>query len=406
MYLADMAAPDGLRALPDRAPRPALRPRYDVAVVGGGITGAATAYHLASAGAAVVLLERSEVGTEASGRNAGSLHGQIQHEPFARRGETWARAFLPALGFLTRSLERWATLSATLGADLEVTTNGGLLLVDDPAHLPTVEAKVALERECGIDARVLSRAEVRDLAPWVSPRVVGAGFSPIEGKANPMLATAAFARAAAAAGAEISTRTTVSEIEQERDALLVRTTRATLRAERVVLASGNDLGTHTRSLGTPLPVTAEPVQVSATEPVAPLIKHLVYFAGARLTLKQARVGSLLIGGGWPARLHPDTGYPLVDVSSLRQNLAVAVRAVPRIADALLLRSWAGIGNATPDLSPIVGALPGNARVLVGIYPHMGLTAGPLMGEALAALALGLAPPLDLAPFGAERFLDR
>ncbi|MFC7766673.1 NAD(P)/FAD-dependent oxidoreductase [Leucobacter soli] len=59
---------------------------FDVAVVGGGISGCATAYFLSRSGARVLLLERHDLNTEASGRNAGSLHGQIQHEPFLEEG--------------------------------------------------------------------------------------------------------------------------------------------------------------------------------------------------------------------------------------------------------------------------------------------------------------------------------
>jgi glycine/D-amino acid oxidase-like deaminating enzyme len=140
-----------------------------------------------------------------------------------------------------------------------------------------------------------------------------------------------------------------------------------------------------------------------TEPLAPLIDHLVYFAGRRLTLKQSRSGGVLIGGGWPARLHEVSRYPLVNVESLRDNLDVALHAVPSLAQALIVRSWAGIGNGTPDLRPIIGALPTDQRFQVGIFPHMGLTAGPLMGQILADLALERTPNIDLAPFRVDRF---
>ena len=59
-------------------------------------------------------------------------------------------------------------------------------------------------------------------------------------------------------------------------------------------------------------------------------RHLVYFAGDRLTLKQARSGGLLIGGGWPARLDPVTGRPVVDPDSVRANLRAAIRVVPAL----------------------------------------------------------------------------
>ncbi len=60
--------------------------KFEYIVVGGGITGASAAYYLSKSGADVALLEKSDLNTQASGRNAGSLHGQIQFEPFEQLG--------------------------------------------------------------------------------------------------------------------------------------------------------------------------------------------------------------------------------------------------------------------------------------------------------------------------------
>ena len=384
-------------------PLPLPRSQFDVAVVGGGITGCATAYHLARAGASVVLLERSEIGAEASGRNAGSLHGQIQSVSYLQKGPKWARDFLPALAFVLGSLAIWRGLSEELGVDLEVKTNGGLLLVDDATQLRGVEEKVAIEREGGLDSRVLSRQELRDMAPYVADGMIGAGWSPVEGKANPMVAAPAFARQAQRAGAQIRSRVTVLAVEPSAQYARLITTSGQILADQVVLASGRELSAQAANLGLHLPITSEPVQVAATEPVEPLVEHLVYYAGAPLTLKQARAGSLLIGGGWPARTHPMTGYPLVDMQSLRGNLAVAIRVAPCLRDVLVIRSWAGVGTGTPDERPVIGRLPGFARVLAGLFPYLGLTAGPLMGRVLADLALGRDPGIDLGPFRLDRF---
>lgn len=387
--------------------------RYDVAVVGGGITGCATAYYLAQAGASVVLLERGEVGTEASGRNAGSLHGQIQREPFERLGAQWATAFLPALEFLLSSLQIWTSLSEALGADLEVQTNGGLLLADEVGQMRRIEEKVRIERRIGLDAQVLSRSDVLTLAPYVSKHVIGAGFSPVEGRANPMLSAPAFARAAARSGAEMRARCRFMDLDACGEVIRLKiadrrfSSIQVLEAERLVLASGDALAQHVESIspGLAIPITSEPAQVAVTEPLQPFVRHLLYFAGQRLTLKQAEAGTVLIGGGWPARREARTGYPLVNVDSLRANLAVAVGVVPRLASALVVRSWAGIGNTTPDLRPVLGPLRNNPKVLVGLFPHMGFTAGPLMGKVLANLAIGCTPGFDIDAFAPERFAD-
>ena len=77
--------------------------------------------------------------------------------------------------------------------------------------------------------------------------------------------------------------------------------------------------------------------------------------------------------------------------------------LPASHDVLVIRSWAGIGTATPDERPVIGRLPGRGRVLAGLFPYLGLTAGPLMGRVLADLALGRDPGIDLGPFRVDRF---
>ncbi|AZS37845.1 Sarcosine oxidase subunit beta [Microbacterium lemovicicum] len=375
---------------------------FDVAVVGGGASGCATAYNLAMAGASVVVLERHDLNTEASGRNAGSLHGQIQHEPFLEEGEEWARAWIPALRFLADSLEIWDGLSDELGTDLEVAKRGGILVADDPAQLPAIERKVAIENSAGIDSRMLSASEIRELAPWLTTDAVGGELCPIEGKANPLLVAPAFAQRATDRGAVLRAGSPVEGFREEGGLHYLRTPRGEVAARTVVLAGGDGMPALARHFGIDLPISSGAVQVSVTERMEPMVSHLVYYAGGKLTFKQAKAGTLLIGGGWPARQNA-AGEWVVNPESLRANLAMAVRIAPSIADISLLRTWVGIGNGTPDHSPIIGAVPGRPRVILGFYPYMGFTAAPLMGRVLTDLVLERDPGRDLTPFAPDRF---
>ncbi len=375
----------------------------DVVVVGGGITGTASAYYLSVAGASVVLVEERDLNTHASGRNAGSLHGQIQYEPYHTRGLEWATGFLPALRFLADSVALWRELKDELGQDLEVSVNGGLLVADTDEQAELIARKVALENAGGFATEMISGAELRRLAPYLSPTIIAAEFSPNEGKTNPLLAGPALARAAARNGAQIRVATATRSVQATGGGFVIATDHGDIHCGRVVLASGGRLAELAEPFGIPAPVSDEPVQVHATEPVEPIVPHLVYYAGGRLTLKQARAGTLLIGGGWPAQVDPGSGHPTVSARSMRGNLRVAAQVVPWIGSVNVIRAWAGVGNATPDLLPLIAQSPSHPGLYAGMFPHMGLTAGPLMGRVLAALALGRDPGRDLAPFAADRF---
>lgn len=363
----------------------------DVVVIGGGVTGCAAAYELARAGSSVTLVERHDLNTQASGRNAGGLHGQIQHEPFVELGEEWARGFGSTLALMRDGIRRWQELEAELGVDLEVNVSGGLYVAGTEAQLRELEHKAAIERSLGNSVELLARD---DLPSYVSDSLVGGLLCELEGRANPLLAAPALARAAAERGARLLLQTEVRSVERRNGGFRVETSAGALDCGRVVDCGGAEVG---RFLGARLPVERWPIQVYATEAVPPLVEHLLYYAGGRLTLKQARFGSLLIGGGWPSR---DDGRT-IDLVSLRENLRLAIGVVPEVAGASLLRSWAGVCPGVADQKPILGeAVPG---YVVAMFPFLGFTCGPLLGRIAAQLGRGEDTGRDLAEFSPQRF---
>jgi glycine/D-amino acid oxidase-like deaminating enzyme len=369
----------------------------DAVVIGGGVTGCAATLELVRRGVQATLVERYDLNTQASGRNAGSLHGQIQHEPFTLLGEEWARSFAPALALLHDSLSIWRSLGDEVGVDLEVNLAGGLLVASTEEQLRAIERKAALERSLGSPVEVLSRVDLRSVAPYLSERLVGGMLCELEGKANSLLAAPALARAAVEGGARLRLHTEIRAVERTQMGYEVDTAAGRIRCDRILDCGGTEIG---RLAGLDLPVERWPMQVAVTEAAPPLIRHLVYFAGGRLTLKQAKVGSLLIGGGWAAR-ELGNGRLAPDLASLGPNLRLAIDVVPEVATASLLRAWAGICPGTADQLPIIGEVaPG---YVVAMFPFLGFTAGPLLGRLAAQLALGEDTGRDLAPFSPDRF---
>jgi sarcosine oxidase, subunit beta len=383
-----------------------MQQETDILIIGGGLAGTAAAYYLAREGAEVLLLEESDLNTQASGSNAGSIHAQIPHEPFMVEGEEWARVFAPAIPLMLESIRLWRGLEAELGCDLEVRLGGGLLVGETEAQLRDIARKALIERAQGLEVELLDAAELRRIAPYVSARMIGGAFCPSEGKANPLKVTPAFAAAARRHGARIVTHCPVTALAAERGGYRAETGMGSIGAKRVVNAAGARAGHISAMLGLELPIEGHPIQVNVTEPVAPLVKHLVYFAGEKLTLKQAANGAFLIGGGWPARWSrvgaPGAERPTIDLGSLRANLTVAQHVVPALASVRLLRVWPAIVNGTADWKPILGEVPGLPGFFMNMFPWMGFTAGPISALITAELVLGRKPSMDITAFSALR----
>lgn len=364
----------------------------DVIVIGGGIAGCTTAFYLAADGVDVTLLEQYELNTLASGANAGSLHAQIQTEPFVELGESWAREYLPALPFYAESIALWQEASSVLGADLEVAQGGGLLVAANENEMRLIEAKMNLERAAGLETELLAANDLRDKAPYISEHMVGAVFYPIEGKANPLVAAPAFAAAAESLGAKILQGCEVVAIRRGAAGYQVETSNGAFQAPRLVNAAGVEAGRMATMVGAAVDVQSFPIQLSVTEPMAPLIGHLVYSASQMLTLKQTSSGTVLIGGGWPAIL--DKHYRAqVSLESLFGNLGVALEVVPDLASVSIVRTWVGQVNGNKSWRPIIGEMPGVSGFFINYVPWMGFTGGPAGGRIIASLVQGREPPV-------------
>jgi glycine/D-amino acid oxidase-like deaminating enzyme len=256
------------------------------------------------------------------------------------------------------------------------------------AQLRSLERKAAIERRQGLLVEMLDRPGLRARAGYVADDAIGGSFCPGEGKANPLAVAPAFARRAARLGAAIRPRTDVLGVVRERQGFAVATSAGPVRARRVVNCAGAEAAAIATMVGVALELQGFPIQVNVTLPAAPLVPHLVYSAGGKLTLKQARNGSFLIGGGWPARRDPATGRLAADPASMAANLRLAASLVPALLGARLLRTWPAVVNGTADWRPILGEVPGVPGFFMCCFPWMGFTGGPIAARIVADAVLG------------------
>ena len=376
-----------------RTRRAISRPAYDAAVIGGGIVGAATAYHLAGLGAKTALLERGRFGMEASGRNAGTLN--LINDRATR---------FDGLPLRLQSIERWWGLSEELGCDLEVDIGKGTLLAaETEAEIPRLRELMTGHQAHGIRIDWLDGSALRAFAPYLAPGLPAAIFCPVGGLANPRQAGSAFAKAASRRGAVLMSGTEARSIRHlPGGGYVCDTSREPVHAAAVVVAAGPWSAPLLRELGVTLPIRVRCFQAAAMAPAAPFIHHGLRRVAGMLTLKQDSAGACILGGGWNG-ISSFPAHGRVSAEALDGNRAVATRLVPAFAGLLVERSWAGYDGSSLDGQPILDEIPGWPGVLVSTGASTGFSDGPTLGELGAQKLLGMPTSHDTQPFALSRF---
>lgn len=368
-----------------------LPERADVVVIGGGVMGTSAAFHLAEAGADVLLLERDELAEGSTSRAAGGVRAQFSDPVNITLG--------------LRSLEAFERFGTRPGAEIELAQTGYLFLLDDADDVAAYEASVAVQNELGVPSRMLDVAEACRLCPLVSSEgLLGAVFGPRDGHCTPEAVVQGYAQGARALGATVARHCAVTGIDLAGDKIeRVRTEHGDVATETVVCAAGPWSAAVGEMVGVELPVRPLRRQVLVTEPVPDLPPDLPMTVDFGTSFYFHPEGQgLLIGMS-----DPDEEYgfdqSVSDTWLPRLGEAVARRA-PRLADVGLAHRWAGLYEVTPDHNAVVGEAASVSRFLyaTGFSGH-GFLQGPAIGEVLCDLVLGRQPVVDVSALDAGRF---
>ncbi|HET7098071.1 MAG TPA: FAD-binding oxidoreductase [Casimicrobiaceae bacterium] len=371
----------------------------DIVVIGGGITGTATADALAREGHAVTLIEARSIAAMASGWTLGGVR-QSGRDP----------AELP---LARAAVAIWAELRETLDADVEYRRNGNLRLARTPAEFDVIRALVAGQRERGLDIDFLpDNAAVRAIAPALSANILAASFCPTDGHANPIKATHALAESARRHRATIRENVAARAIRVARDRVTgIETDAGFISADRVIVSAGVNTPELLRPLGLDLPLSIRIVTVVQSEPLSPCFDQVFGVANADCAGRQEADGRLRFTGGlgqWeldPARWTTDSLAP--SASEVRNVVDLVANVLPAAGRAPIARTWGGLIDLTPDALPVIDAPESVAGLVVaaGFSGH-GFCLGPISGLLCADLALERRPRLDLSAFRLGRFKDK
>jgi glycine/D-amino acid oxidase-like deaminating enzyme len=378
-----------------------LPTKADLVIIGAGIMGVAAALHASAAGLDTVVIDRSSINGESSGGNAGSLHMQLLSFDYGEKTGGRSEALLQTLPLQRDAIALWQEHERALETSFEIALTGGLMLAEEGGHIEFLKQKVDAERRSGIEVELIDRDAIRAIAPAVSDRMIAGAWCPGEGKINPLIATPALARTAKDNGARFVEGVHVSALSHDRRVYAVETSAGSIVSKHLILAAGGWTGALGAMLGLDLPVHGAPLQMIVTETAPQLAPCLLAHADRHLTMKQASVGNIIIGGAWSASTDNNTGRSRILRQSIEGNLWVAERVLPELAGLHMLRSWAAM-NVDIDGAPMVGPLPGFPGAVV-VAGANGYTLGPLLGQVAAQSIINGSLPPAYQRFSPERF---
>lgn len=365
--------------------------KTDVAIIGGGLVGCATAYYLAKQGIQTTVIEKNPgVGLEASGCNGGGVrqHGR--------------KALLP-MSML--SVRLWTGLAKELGTDLEYIQTGNLNVAIDDSLTGDLEQEVVWEKAHGLQAvRMLTARECHELVPGMTGQVVSGKLCSTDGVANPMLASPAFARAARKLGAAFQVNTQVTGLLLQGNRVCgVQTEKGEIEAGTVLNAAGPWAAKISAQVGCFMPIHPGLSQLAITERLPKNPLNLWVSVRGQGYMRPTAANNIVLGTGGARN---DDYLRHVDYDKLELQAERWGRLFPWLRDMRIVRACAGITEYTPDGRPYIGALPGVTGMLVAAaFGGEGFCTAPAVARTIVDLITGKEPEVSLELFQPGRHTE-
>ena len=370
----------------------------DIVIVGAGVMGTSIAFQLARRGAGrVLVLDKAAVGQGMSGRSSALVRMHYSYP-----GEV--RLALRSLAMF----RGWSEITGRPGDFRET----GFVYIVPGAERERLERNVAMQRALGVDARVVTGADLREMEPdWCTDDVEVAAYEPGSGYGDGASVAGDFLAAAREAGAAYCSGTRVTAFRVDGGRVRgVETEHGHVDAPVVVAATGPWSGPLLRAAGFAPPIETEYHEVA-------ILKNPPSLRGAGLACidgilqlysrPEGRDMTLVGSFYGPRGKDPDAFPQQAGEESLAEMASGIARRIPKLGDAGLAHGITGLYDTSPDHRPLLGEVPGVRGLhLVAGFSGMGFKISPAVGEAMAEWILdGRATHVDLHPFRPGRFLE-
>ena len=371
--------------------------RAEFVIVGGGIYGAATAWALATRGAQVVVLEAHDLAAGASGG-------------LGKRGVRANGRDVRELPLMRVAYDLWPTLHETLGSATGYERIGHLQLYERHHDAGGAAVRARVQTALGIPTTHLEGAAVREIEPGLTDKVLGALHAPLDGVADHVATTRAYAAAAVRAGAVVQSGAAVVGVVRDgaRVAAVTLADGSVVEVERDVLflMNGGLIDLLAREFACALPLWSIYPQVLISTPaeVAPFRSYVGHLHRP-VALKMVPGNRVMLSGGWRGRWNAATERGETIPASVSGNWADAIAVFPAIGSLTIAEAMADRAETNSlDLVPVIDRVPGAANALMaGGWTGHGWAIAPAVAPLLAQWALDGEAPALLRPFARARF---
>ena len=369
------------------------RDSYRTVVVGAGIVGLFTAYHLArEGGGPVLVVDRGFLSSGSSGRNGGGVRQQWETRATVRLAREAVNAY--------RHFGR------EFGFNIWFRQTGYLFLAENDAELTRLRGVHAMVTSEGLASKVLDADGVARLVDGIAPgTAVGGTYLASDGTLYPFPAVWGVYEAARSLGVEVAFGVDALGVEA-RDGRVagVLTSKGAVTTPTVVNAAGGWSGDFSRRSGLEVPNVATRHEILATEATKPFLDPMVVRVSDGLYFSQSMRGEVIGGLSLPHR--PGTARGQGSSPAFLTAMARAlVGLIPRLGALEVLRAWSGFYDDTPDGFPVIGEDPRLPGFVHGNgFGGHGFMLAPATSKRVALAALGQPTDLDPTQFSPARFL--